>query len=435
MCGKPFSQVMRLLHDSKQTRPTHLEFLSVDYYEAREGAVGKWMTRQDTSGFVHEGEFDVDFEPQQPTGIRFAESYLMTNPLKLAHIEDAIFDAVQSTDRAVMRKLVHMVLVRVDSHSVLGAPVNEVTALMHDVETSSFPKDLWLASADDLQEDYTVLTIKHAEQLKWLCFVPIEMMMEVPSVSFAAKAASAAVVKSSDGTYQSERRDGVRAEQYLMAINGIPTLRISAASFSDEKRSKEVSSSLLDVVTKSLDTLLGCKRTLRFRDLKEYRREFQMHQPLSPWNRRRRQPESMVAIDSESDGLVSMLNDLSLDDSKSDNIQDGDRVAIADDQRIKITRRPRNFFRLLMEELGGQLPAQDVPVAADTKISQSGDPSKRPHIKTYCGLENCEGRRLATHAHPGNVRKIVIPDNLRPVGVRLETELMTTYTIFKSFTR
>ncbi|KAF1334247.1 hypothetical protein FI667_g2289, partial [Globisporangium splendens] len=438
VCGKSFAEVMALLHASAHTRPTRLEFLSVDYFDAGSTAVDSWLAdqQQQTTGNTasagmwcapREGEFDIVFASQQPTGLRFTESYVMTNLLKLAHIDDALFNALQSPDdRRVMRALLHTVLVRVDAHCVLGAPVNEVTALIVD-------------------------------QLKWLCFVSIEMMMEVPCVSFAAKAAKAAG-DGSRGEQNKERRDGIRPEQYLMAINGVPTLQISATSFQDDGKQTSSSQqhSLLDMATQALDRLLDCQRTLRFRDLTAYRREFQLHQPLSPWHRRRRLRDPMVTTDNESDGLISLLNNLSLEDgdggAKASAPRDDEgKAGDGDKECMTITQRPRNFLQLLIEEteekatpasavdLRPAAPVEATPGATSTAES----PPQRPHIKRYRGLENCEGTRLdassgtrpTTQVDKHIVQTLVISDNDRPIGMQLETELMTTLTIFKNFTR
>lgn len=469
-----------LLRESKQTRPTHLEFLSVDYYDSRADAVAKWSERYKLQHqHQHEGEFDVNFEPQQPTGLRFTESYVIAHPLKLTHIDDLLYSALHLQEHAAVCKLLeNTVLVRIGSQSVLGAPVSEVTALLRQTTsedtdmTPSFPKALWLASAENLDDDYVVLTIFSLEQLKWLSFVPIEMMMEVPAVSFAAKAMSqtakqqsaATIVKANDNTFQRERRDGVKSEQYLMAINGISTLRLSAPASTGTSApitnslfhgGTESSKLLLDGVAKALDGLLNYQRTLRFRDLTQYRREFQQHQPLSPWSRRRRL-ESLVMVESKASGLSSLRDTMSRDgkgDRKTElKEKESDSVASDDVERsdsVTITRRPRDLYELLMQERDATSVETELqpPLQCSADRGRAMEPSdpvsdvmKRPHIKRYRGMENCEGtRRMASSENSPtcdkNVRTVVIPDNLRPVGIQLETELMTTFTIFKSFTR
>lgn len=469
-----------LLRESKQTRPTHLEFLSVDYYDSRVDAVAKWSERHKLQHqHQHEGEFDVDFEPQQPTGLRFTKSYMMAHPLKLTHIDNVLYSALHLQEHAAVCKLLqNTVLVGIGSQSVLGAPVSEVTALLRQTTsegtnvTPSFPKSLWLASAENLDDDYVVLTISSLEQLRWLSFVPIEMMMEVPAVSFAAKAVSqtanqqsaVTIVKANDDTFQRERRDGVKFEQYLMAINGISTLRLSAPA--STRTSAPIANSLfhdgnkapkplLDDITKALDGLLNYQRTLRFRDLTQYRREFQQHQPLSPWSRRRR-PESLVMVKSEASDLSSLRDTMSRDgkgDRKTElKEKESDSVASDDVERsgsVTITRRPRDLYELLMQERDATSVETELQPLLQRSANQglamepgdtASDAMKRPHIKRYRGMENCEGtRRMASSenspACDKNVRTVVIPDNLRSVGIQLETELMTTFTIFKSFTR
>ncbi|DAZ99652.1 TPA: hypothetical protein N0F65_001889 [Lagenidium giganteum] len=180
---QPFSEVMRLLQETKATRPTQLDFLHVDAYVSADDAVDQWLQYRHNK-YPTEGEFDVYFAPYQLTGIRLVESYLMTNPLKLAHVDNAIYASLQQSDHALVDRLLNKVIVRIGTHSVLGAPVPEVTALLYDPAT--FPKDIWLASADDLKEDYHVLRLTEEAQLIWFCFVPEELMMEVPAVSYAA---------------------------------------------------------------------------------------------------------------------------------------------------------------------------------------------------------------------------------------------------------
>lgn len=448
---KGFQQVMTVLHESKHTRPTHLEFLSVDYYAARAGAVAKWTERHRHLRQHQEGEFDVDFAPLQPTGLRFTESYVMASPLRLTHIDEALLKktVLPLHEHAQVRKpLLNMVLVRIGAQSVLGAPVGEVTALLlRETEndgtgaTSAFPKALWLASADNLDEDYVVLTLAHIEQLKWLHFEPMEMMMEVPAVSFAAKSVTSPVDQPVSGdTSQRERRDGIKSEQYLMAINGVSTMRLSAPASSSIANSvfhdgREHQKPLLDEVTKALDGLVGCERTLRFRDLTQYRREFQQQQPLSPWRRMQRRSESLLLVDSEAN-----VNGSSKAGSKASATRDS--VGIQERPgSLTITRRPRELVELLKEDT-------DVPSVELEQTRQcpdepqdpaASDAAKRLYIQKHPrNLTNCEGTRRMTSSDPvidEHMKRVVISDNLRPVGMQLETELMTTRTIFKRFTR
>lgn len=327
-------------------------------------------------------------------GIRLSESYLMTNPLQLAHVDSAMASALAVWNPlAQLEDLVSTVLVRIGEHSVLGAPVKEVTQLLQD--PASFPKELWLARLDNLQDDYFTVTLLSEAQLVYFCFVPVEVMMEVPVVCLASRSP---IEDHTYGESSVDRTDGVAAGQYLMAINGLPTLRLSATNRSD---AEEKAVTLLDSIAKVLEALRGTARTLRFRDMPQYRRELQTRLPLSPWNRNRK-----------SAGRPSLEGKNGVAATKSRNQEaqtEGDSS-----QQIQVKRRPRDFYQLLMEELS--LEDQTSPTEMNTALEEA----------------SCEGIRRVTSP---NVRTIIIPDNLRAVGMQLETELMTTFTVFKQFIR
>lgn len=445
-----FPDVMKKLHATADTRPTRLEFVGVDTYETIENAVSKWQQSQcliapsDDDLRSREGEFDVGFRPQQPTGLRFSEGYIMTNPLKLAHVEPALVTASALRGRGkrerLLATLTNSILVRLHDDSVLGAPVDDVMALLYDVE--SFPKTLWLAQPERLQSNFYVVTLTSREQLMWLCFVPIELMMEVPVISYAT------VASGNDATTTPSRRrrmrsDGVREDQYLMAINGFPTLRISSGdSFSTDSETDGI----VAEVNKALGTLLPYNRTLRFRDLKAYRREFLAHEPLSPWQRRRLK-EASEAITSCS-STVGITSPNSTATSPAGSSTSGTESGAhspgteeRDDLAVRIQHHPQAFAQILqcqamsqddqLTESPQESPADNAPTEPTCVIATA---TRRPHIKKrYEGLADCEGKRTFLRAKPDNVKTVVIPDNRRPVGMQLETDLQSQRPVFKCF--
>jgi hypothetical protein len=432
-----FADVMRQLHATAATRPTRLEFVSVDRFQSADGAVAKWCQRQSFAARdeddprLREGEFEVSFAPQQPTGLRFSESYLMTTPLKLAHVETALLSALGLRSRH-RDALVNTLLVRIDCDSVLGAPVDDVLAQLYDRD--AFPKTLWLAQVDRLQSDYQVVTLTTREQLKWFCFVPCEIMMEVAVVSYAALATTSDL-ETADQTEPSpshrartrsrSRSDGICEHQYLMAINGFPTLRVSAStSFSDDEKvaAGDDDGGVVSVANASLDALLGHARTLRFRDLKAYRREFLAHAPLSPWQRRRRSRSRTNTSTSESSlartpsAMASPMTAMELDSVFSS-------ATPATDIAVRIEHRPQSFFQILIDQ-----------AQADPLVSGRGDSTA---TKTrYRGLAHCEGVRSFTPIASDDIKYVVVPDNRRAVGIQLETDTMASgRPVFKAFLR
>lgn len=391
MVGQSFAEIMHTLRNSTQTRPTQLDLLHVESGRRTADVVSEWLEHQ-TAGHRLEGEFDVDFRPHQRMGIRLSETYLMTNPLQLAGVNSAMASALAVWNPlARVDDLVSTVLVRIGEHSVLGAPLKDVTQLLQD--PVSFPKELWLARLDNLHDDYYVVTLMNEAQLVYFCFVPIEVMMEVPVVCLASKSP---IAKDTEEGQSLDRSDGVAAGQYLMAINGLPTLRLSATNRPDAQDQAET---LMDSIAKALEPLHGSARTLRFRDMPQYRREMQARLPLSPWNRILRQA-GRPSLEFPSGVAAKAKNQHASTKGESN-------------EQIQINRRPRDFYRFLLEEMHND---------DQSSVATLGE------MPASC----CEGVRRVTAR---NVRTIIIQDNLRPVGMQLETELMTTYTVFKQFTR
>ncbi|TMW62853.1 hypothetical protein Poli38472_005471 [Pythium oligandrum] len=432
----PFSEVMKKIRVATDSRPMTLGFLQLDTFENAAVAIEKWQESQDEINRLRAGEFDVVFASHQSHGLRFTEGYAMINPLKLAHIEDPMLHGLDSLGNTTESELLGSILVRINEESVLGAPSNDVMALLFD--PASFPKTLWLADPENAEQDYHILTLPHREHLKWLCFMPVELMMQVPVVSYAALAVD------DDGPLRTTRRDGVREGQYLMEINGVPTLGICVTEEHGNGGSNQTDNALIRVVSTALDQLTPYSRTLRFRDLTEYRRECLAQEPLSPWERRRRLQVDTAATSASPRRRVS--SNASTSSYCSFSTASPHELDEALKTRVHYERRGRDFERLLREFTDVEEDKEDatrdptlprlhpslfsVPEATTTVATTH----RRPVIKRYNGLVNCEGVRSSCPAVPRNLKVLVIPDKLRHVGIQLETDAMTPKcVVFKHF--
>ncbi|GLD95405.1 hypothetical protein PINS_up004049 [Pythium insidiosum] len=418
---EPFKDVMTRL---RQPSTTTLEFLRVERFDDVAAAVTKW--RKAHRDNEHEGEFDVTFDALQPTGLRFTEGYLMATTLKLAHVEATLLEqcsAVSSSRQDRKRlslSLLGQLLVRVNDDAVLGEPVDDVMALLYDRE--SFPKTLWLAQPDDSQQDLLVVTLTNCEQLKWLCFVPVEMMLEAPVVSYAALSESSSAL--------GERQDGVREQQYLIAINGVPTLCVSSGSFRrSSNRGDDVTTSQgvshVRAISTALERLLPRQRVLRFRDLTEYRREALAHQPLSPWQRRSSTASSAASSPPTSSASSSSTSSPSSSSSPpyTKHVPSGSTALV-----VTLERRPRDLRRLLLQ----------LSESADNEagVNSGGNDSLTApqQLKRYIGIRNCEGRRSHRDLVLDNIRVVTMPSNRsKPLGITLETDVLTHRTVFKGY--
>ncbi|ETW08992.1 hypothetical protein H310_01466 [Aphanomyces invadans] len=360
-----FSDVMKHLRDtlaasSAKGLKTSLTFVPVEgSFDTAEKAVENW--RRQEQSFKDDGEFEVDFPPSQPLGFRLTESYIMAKPLCL-----------ESTSLSELTPLLHHAIVQVNDHLVLGAPFQDVLQLLQDA--ASFPKQIWfwkLAPGHD--RVYKVVTIASAALLQTMQLSPVDLMFEVPIVhSILPTPRSKLPVTAPPSHFLCQppiRNDGIRKEQYLMAINGISTLTVPNA---DNTASAESSVSMLHRV---MESSLHLPRRLSFRDIELYKSEFQSKRPLSPWRRTVRSTESSSAP----------------------------RGPLADAVTIQVVSKP---FSALVTENATSIPHVD------------------PTIEPV--------RRKWQH---GKSRCVEISPSTGPLGLQLETDFSSKFTVFKRYVR
>jgi hypothetical protein len=442
---KSFDEIMKLLKKSAHSCPTQLTFLHIGSFESAEKAVETWLHDDEEQQEQQAAEFDVVFQPGQAMGIRFTEGYIMTNPLRLQHIERQALEEIDPSQRNTFHALLNQVIVRIGTHFVLGAPIDEVKSLL--IKNSNNPIQIWFANPDQLNQDYYILMLQNTKLLKFFSFVPVSIMMEVPSVSFAVCNTSGSIYSRDQQQYikhdQVQRSDGIRCDQYLMAINGIPTLRITSSGTDNDNDDDKVTQKLqipaknqsdfMYVITKALDRLVPVERTLTFRDLEKYQKEYKAQRPLSPWKKKIPSARDTKLISSQNTHLYSKKS-------------------------LSITLKPRNFFRLLLEEHANKSISAVLMDESKTNEDLLKINEQRQIEKVSCEGKKCNKTPLlnpiskeevntTTNNHSGDhrrrllLRHVTIPDTIRPIGMQLETNVSFCLgepfplTIFKNFIR
>ncbi|RHY14138.1 hypothetical protein DYB36_004736 [Aphanomyces astaci] len=318
-----------------------------------------------------DGEFEVYFAPSQSLGFRLTESFLMTQPLCLV-----------STTRSQLMPLLRCIVTNVNDHDVLGAPSNDVMHLLHD--PSTFPKRIWFwKMAPGHDKAYSVVTVATpALLLASMTLSPIDLMFEVPVVHSLLPAPNGGAVAGSSTsriTYKPpplhHPDSRVRKDQYLMAVNGVSTLNVPH----DDNTTTSVSTiSMLHGVLEA-----SVPRRLRFRDMDLYKREFQAQRPLSPWKRSELHQSKPTSSRPTADCL--------------DTSDDGSEVTVE-----AVTT---SFSTLVSNNAAAMMGQLDD--STDERVRQS----KR------------------------GMRRVVLPPSTSPLGLQLETDFSSKYTVFHRYVR
>ncbi|OQS04166.1 hypothetical protein THRCLA_03581 [Thraustotheca clavata] len=261
-----FTDVMGMIRKAKtKSEALELTFLpQQSMFESTESLVESWLTEQ--NDHLMDGEFQLVFPCLQSLGFSLVESFVMTTLFTLKH------------------ENVSKCIVKVNNDVVVGFPAGEVKLLLESNDASMYPKTLWLMEMPlksfRLDNQYDVVTIPNHELMSHLQFKPIEMMLEAPMIDLSLENPS------SPRGSRERREDGVATGQYVLAINGLPTLCVPNNQSSGDGSIGEL--------TKALKLLESTTRSLLIRDLVLYQKEIHTNRPLSPW--RRRDKETNVSI-------------------------------------------------------------------------------------------------------------------------------------------
>ncbi|KDO16497.1 hypothetical protein SPRG_17983 [Saprolegnia parasitica CBS 223.65] len=357
---------MKKLREAKGSgKPLQLTFLpkaGASFFTSTESLVEAWLREE--QAHMDDGEFEVIFPPSQPLGFQLGESFLMVKPFVVTDVD---------VDAAWAARILGKCIVKVNDHVVIGAPVDDVRELLLSNDLSLFPKQLALlrlsasmvsATQDD---DYDIVTIPTPDWMPRFRFAQVERMLEVPTIEPFASVSDGPLLSPRMG--KERRRDGIAPGQLLIAINGLSALGIHA--------DPTPGASHVGMVTVALEKLKSEPRSLLFRDLTLYEREFRAQRPLSPWRRRCPRPQPT-----------------------------GGTSAVPS-STITITSAPRVLTELLTSSL------------ARAPSSTGGAPGAR---QTWVASRL---RRVTIEA----------PSASEALGLSLETDFSTKYTVFHEFER
>ncbi|KAF0695181.1 Aste57867_13988 [Aphanomyces stellatus] len=363
--GLPFTDIMKRLREACASRGEHdvvLTFVPIENsFKSAAQAVEEWQTQELKA--LDDGEFEVVFPASEPLGFRLTESFLMTQPL-----------CVAATSIEALTPLLHHAIVKINEHVVLAAPAADVVELLHD--PTQFPKHVWFWDISNDTSCYSIVTLRsRGHVLPSLQLMPKDVMFEVPMVHSLLPAIGGD--KPNLHAFSSARDDGICKDQYLMAVNGIPTLTMPHAAHT------VTASSHITMLHSAMESLRGVPRRLLFRDVRLYQREFRQHRPLSPWKRRR--PTSATLPSTH------------------------ETAADEGDDAVEIETRSSEFAVLVAAATPAATPS-DVTSPVRWKWSQ------------------------------GHVRRVIIPPSSQcapgtPLGLQFETDFSSKFTVFKRYLR
>ncbi|KAH9128691.1 hypothetical protein LEN26_005762 [Aphanomyces euteiches] len=273
--GMQFSDVMNLLRKSLSSQTnTTLEFIpAANSFMSAENAVNAW--KENELKALDDGEFEVVFPSSEPLGFRLTESFLMVQPICLA-----------TTSVDILKPFLHHAIVKINQHVVLGYQYKDVLQLLHD--PAHFPMQVWLWDITRDENDvYIILTVPSRDHFSSMGLRPVDLMLEVPSVhSLICRNKLSTENNTNFSKSSTALQNGIRKDQLLMAVNGIPTLFLP--------QDPATGISHISMLHGTMHNLLDKPRRLLFRDVKLYQQEFREQRPTSPWNRQK----SSVPIDS-----------------------------------------------------------------------------------------------------------------------------------------